>query len=181
MTEDKTTDRSVRGDNAGGDRASAGNPSRQGGGRDAEVRPSAKKARRSKLDSVDELYVDPREIPDGFSVEWKRYSTLGKVDNEWLMNLERDGWEPAQPNDFPSRVGKNFTGNTVTHKDLILMIRPKELSEEAFQEERVNARNQVRQKFEELGMAGSGEAPRIDSAGRKLTNVNVSYDKIPVG
>lgn len=179
MTEEIKNSRSVR-DESGKERAEAGNPSRDRGSRDTEVRPSAKKTRRSKLDGEDELYINPKEIPDGFTVEWKRYSTLGKVDQEWLVNLERDGWEPAQPKDFPSRMGKAYTGNTVTHKDLILMIRPKELTEEAVKEEKTNAVGQVRSKFEELGMAGNGEAPRVDSSGRKLTKVSVSYDKIPV-
>lgn len=175
-----TDERDVR-DVAGKSRAEAGNPSRELGARDTAVRQSAvKKTRRSKLDNVDELYVDPREVPDGFTIEWKRYSIHGKPDNEWLLHLERDGWEPAQPKDFPSRVPKAYTGNTVTHKDLILMIRPKELSQEAKDEEKQNARSQVLDKFKEIGMTGSGEAPRVDSAGRSLTKVNTSYGKIPV-
>lgn len=162
-------------------RPEGGNSQREEGGRDSVVRSSEKKTRRSKLDHVDELYVDPKEIPDGFTIEWKRHMTLGKIDQEWLIGLEKDGWEPAQPKDFPSRVGRNFTGNIVTHKDLILMIRPVELTNEAKHEEKVNAHRQVKTKFEEIGMAKSGEAPRVDSAGRSLTKVNVSYDKIPVG
>ncbi len=177
--EEKQEDRTIRSGET--ERAEAGNPARQRGGRDTAVRQSAvKKQRRSKLDTEDELYINQKEIPDGFTVEWKRYSIHGKVDQEWLLNLERDGWEPAQPKDFPSRVGKSFTGNTVTHKDLILMIRPKELTEEAKHEDRTNAVMQVRNKMQELGLAGQGEAPRIDGHGRSLAKVNISYDKIPV-
>lgn len=179
MTEEREQNRQVRQD--GEKRSEAGNQRREDGGRDTVVRSSEKKTRRSKLDHVDELYVDPKEIPDGFTIEWKRYTTLGKVDQEWQIGLEKDGWEPAQPKDFPSRVGKNFTGNVVTHKDLILMIRPIELTQEAKTEDKVNAHRQVKTKFEELGLSKAGEAPRVDSAGRSLTKVNVSYDKIPVG
>ena len=171
-------ERTNRGDNS--ERVTAGNQQREKGGRDTVVRSSEKKTRRSKLDHVDELFVDPAEIPDGFTVEWKRYSTMGKVDNEWMLGLERDGWEPAQPKDFPSRVSKNYTGNVVTHKDLILMIRPKELTQEAQQEERLNATGQVKSKFEELGLSKAGEAPRVDGNGRSMVKINKSYEKIPV-
>ncbi len=174
-----TDERQVR--EGGSKRPEAGNSQREEGGRDTVIRASEKKTRRSKLDHVDELYVDPKEVPDGFTIEWKRHTIIGKVDQEWLVGLEKDGWEPAQPKDFPSRVGKNFTGNIVTHKDLILMIRPLELTQEAKHEEKVNAQRQVKTKFEELGMSKAGEAPRHDSAGRSLSKVNVSYDKIPVG
>lgn len=183
MTEDKTLhlgERSVRGEN-NKDRVEAGNPHRAAGGRDTDVRSSAKKkTRRSKLDFVDELYVDPKEIPDGFTVEWKRYSIHGKVDSEHHLGLERDGWEYAQPKDFPSRVGKSFTGDKVTHKDLILMIRPTELTQEAHTEDKFNAQSQVQTKLKEIGLSGQGEAPRVDGYGRTMAKVNVSYNKIPV-
>lgn len=148
--------------------------------RDISVRPSEKKTRRSRLDHIDELFVDPSEIPDGFSVEWKRASIYGKEDNEHLIGLEKDGWEPASPKDFPSRVGKNYKGTSVRHKDLILMIRPKELTQEALYEDRVNATRQVKTKLEEIGLSKPGEMQRVDSAGRPLAKVNISYDKIPV-
>lgn len=181
MSEEKELqlgDRQVRSEKK--ERSEAGNPQRDSGGRDTEVRASVKKTRRSKLDFVDELYIDPKEIPDGFAVEWKRYSTHGKIDNEHHLSLERDGWEYAQPKDFPSRVGKHFTGDKVTHKDLILMIRPKELTEEARREDKINSINQVQTKLKEIGLSGQGEAPRVDGHGRSMAKVNVSYDKIPV-
>ena len=162
------------------DRVAAGNPHRDNGGRDTEVRASAKKTRRSKLDFVDELYVDPKEIPDGFCVEWKRNAIHGKVDNEHHLGLEMDGWEYAQPKQFPSRVGKHFTGDKVLYKDLILMIRPKELTDEAKLEDKTNAKNQVKTKMAELGLAGQGEAQRVDGYGRSMANVKISYDKIQV-
>ncbi len=163
------------------ERSEAGNPQRAKGGRDTEVRASEKKkTRRSKLDYVDELYIDPREVPDGYSVEWKRFSIHGKIDDEHHLGLEMDGWEYAQPKDFPSRCGKNHKGEVVKHKDLVLMIRPKELSEEARQEDRKNAQSQVKTKLQEIGLSGQGEAPRVDGYGRPMAKVNVSYDKISV-
>ncbi len=163
------------------DRVEAGNPHRDAGGRDTAVRSSEKKkTRRSKLDYVDELYIDPKDIPDGFTVEWKRYSIHGKVDGEHHLSLEQDAWEYAQPKQFPSRVGKHFTGDKITHKDLVLMIRPKELTQEARDEDKFNARNQVQTKFKEIGLSGAGEAPRVDGHGRTLAKVNVSYDRIPI-
>ena len=62
----------------------------------------------------------------------------------------------------------------------MLMIRPIELTQEARQEDLSNARNQVRSKFEEIGMATPGQAPRVDSAGNKLTKIRAEYGPIAV-
>ena len=157
--------------------ARAARENRSPGTRDTEVRFSEKKTRRKKKDSDNELNIDQSEIPDGFVVEWKRVSIHGKEDRKNLIGLEKDGWEPANPKDFPSLVGKNHKGSTVTngHGDLCLMIRPKELTEEARAEELANARGQVRSKFEEIGLAKPGEAPRSDSHGNKLAKVRMEY------
>lgn len=145
-----------------------------------EIRGSVKKSRRAKTEIVDELYVDPSEIPDGFTVEWKRKSIYGKDDVQHQIGLEKDAWEYASPKDFPSLVGKRYTGNTVEHKDLVLMIRAKEITGEAIAEDRERAVGQVRTKMQEIGMAKAGEAQRVDSAGRSLTKINRSYEKISV-
>jgi hypothetical protein len=129
--------------------------------RDQAVRSSEKKTRRKKGDEVDEFYVDPSEIPDGFTVEWKRFQTLGKEDGRNMMELEKDGWEPAQPKDFPSLCSRTHKEPTITHKDLILMIRPKELTQEALVEERDKASKVVRDKLVELGLSKPGEGPRL--------------------
>lgn len=151
--------------------------------RDTQVRKSAKKTRRSKQEGADELYINPEEIPDGFTVEWKRISIYGQEDRGNLVGIEKDGWEPANPKDFPSLVGKNHKGSTIIAgkgNDLMLYIRPKELTAEAKAEDLHNARSQVNTKMQELGLAGSGEAPRVDSAGRSLVSVKRSYERIPV-
>ena len=150
--------------------------------RDTEIRHSEKKTRRKKKDTDNELTVDPAEIPDGFTVEWKRVAIYGKEDNKNMIGLEKDGWEPANPKDFPSLVGKNHRGATIVNGqgDLMLMIRPIELTQEARQEDLSNARNQVRSKFEEIGMATPGQAPRVDSAGNKLTKIRAEYGPIAV-
>lgn len=152
-------------------------------GHKKEAMKPEKKSRRSKLDEVDEFYVDPSEIPDGFIVEWKRYQTYGKQDTPHLNSLSRDGWEPASPKDFPSLVGKYHKGEMIlggNQQDLILMIRPRELTLEAINEEKIKANQQVRSKMEEIGLAKTGEAPRTDSAGRSLAKVNRSYERVPV-
>lgn len=158
-----------------GDRAA-----RPAAARDTEVRASVKKTRRKKTDEVDEFYVDPADVPDGFTVEWKRYSTMGKVDAQHHVGLEKDGWEYAQPKDFPSVVGRNHKDATIVIKDLVLMIRPKELTAEARAEERQKSQNQVRSKLEEIGLSKPGELQRTDSAGRNLAKVKTSYERIPV-
>lgn len=147
--------------------------------RSAEIRDVSKKTRRKKLNDTDAdpLYVNPAEVPDGFSVEWKRCKIYGKEDTRSLTNAEKDGWEPAEPKMFPSLVGKNYKGSVIyggDMEDLVLMIRPKELTEEAIQEERMKAVGQVKTKMEELGLSKQGEFERT------RPSVNKSYDRIPV-
>lgn len=162
-------------------RTKAARDNRADTNRDTDVR-NVKKTRRRKSDNETELTVNPAEIPDGFTVEWKRVSIYGKEDKQNMIGLEKDGWEPASPKDFPSLVGKNHRGSVITNgkEDLMLMIRPIELTEEARAEELANARNQVRNKFEEIGISQPGQAPRADSHGNKLTKIRSEYAPVMV-
>ncbi len=148
-----------------------------------EVRYSKNKTRRKNSADTDALFVEPSEIPDGFTVEWKRVSIYGQEDKKHIINTEKDGWEPAHPKDFPSLVGKNHSGNYILggqSNDLMLMIRPVELTEEARREDYQRAVGQVNTKFQEIGMSKPGELPREDSTGKKLVKVARSYERIPV-
>lgn len=150
---------------------------------DAPTKAAEKKTRTKKGSADNQLYVNPSEIPDGFAVEWKRYQVYGKEDSPHLNGLFRDGWEPAQPKDFPSLTGKYHKGQYIlggNNQDVILMIRPKELTQEAVAEDKANATKQVRTKMEEIGLSKPNEAPRHDSTGRSLTKVSRSYEKINV-
>jgi hypothetical protein len=54
---------------------------------------------------VDEFFVDPSIIPEGWTYEWKRLSILGQEDATHQIHLARMGWEavPARPHGASDR------------------------------------------------------------------------------
>lgn len=118
------------------------------------------------LDEDDRFYVPPEIIPEGFAVEWKRQTVLGKRmpdQNSYEMGLAKRHWEPvsltAHPT-FRALVPKHFDGDTVENEGMILMIRSKIWSDKSKQIQEYKARSQLQDKMAQIGQSGPGEAPR---------------------
>ena len=118
------------------------------------------------MDEEDKFYVSPEIIPDGFSVEWKRMTVLGKRtpdQNTYEMRLAKTRWEPvslaAHPG-FRRLVPKNYDGDTVENEGMILMIRPTEISKKVKQIQEYKARSQLNDKMAQLNQTVPGQAPR---------------------
>lgn len=141
------------------------------------VTPSAKtkpvrRNRRNDVGGGDVFYVPPHLIPRGYTVEWKRISTLNKEeDDSYFVDLADQGWEAATVAQFPDLVSKNYTGKSIIRKGMMLMIRPKELTEEARAEDLQAAREQVKDKLAALGRADKGEFKR------KVQAVKRTYER----
>ena len=115
----------------------------------------------------------------GMSAEWKRVTYFGKEeDPDYHISLAENGWEPLGLDSFPEfkkLMPKNWTKNTFEKRGQMLMIRPKELTDEARAEDKANADNQVKGKIASLKESGPGEAERT------LVKVNRSYERgVPV-
>lgn len=128
------------------------------------------------MDEEDKFYVPPELIPDGFSVEWKRMTVLGKRtpdQNTYERNLAKTRWEPvslaAHPS-FRKLVSKSFDGDSIENEGMILMIRPTVISEKVRQIQKYKADSQLKDKMAQLGQAGPGEAPR------RITELSKSYE-----
>lgn len=96
------------------------------------------------------------EIPEGSSYEWKRFSVSGQSadhDPFYLASMRRQGWEPVDPRRHPNWVPPGYDKPYIIRDGLILMERPVELTNEARQEQRNLARQQMREAQERLGMA----------------------------
>lgn len=96
------------------------------------------------------------EIPEGSSYEWKRYSVSGQSadhDPFYLASMRRQGWEPVDPKRHPNWVPPGYDKPNIIRDGQILMERPIELTNEARQEQRQLARQQMREAQERLGMA----------------------------
>lgn len=129
-------------------------------------------------EGVDEFYVNPSEIPDGWAYEWKRKTIANMEDPAYEVSLARMGWEPVPAHRHPSMMPLNGSHQTIERKGMILMERPMELTEEARAIELRRARQQVNNKKSQLGQAPEGQFGR-DHAQVK-PKINSSFEPLPV-
>lgn len=130
-------------------------------------------------DGTDEFFIDPRDIPPGWSYEWKRKTVLGQEDPAYMVSLARKGWEPVPASRHPHMMPEGYASAAIERKGLILMERPLELTEEQRELDRRAAINQVRQKEQQLAQAPSGQFER-QNKDSTLVKVKKSYEAIPI-
>ena len=127
---------------------------------------------------ADRFSIDQRMIPDGWSYEWKRKTLWGKEDPAHDVELSRLGWEPVPATRHPELMPK---GNyqTIERDGMILMERPKVLTDEAHAANLKRARLQVRAKEAQLSQAPDGTLPRDEDA-RTRPLIKKSYEAMPI-
>lgn len=130
-------------------------------------------------DGVNEFYIDPRIIPDGWSYEYKRHTVLGAQDPSYQVSLSMKGWEPVPASRHPELMPDNYKGVTIDRKGMVLMERPAVITEEAKARELRKATGQVRQKEQQLSGAPAGTFER-DNKGSPLVKVGKSYEQMPI-
>lgn len=94
---------------------------------------------RHRSSGENRLHVDPKLIPEGWSWEWKRYTTYNAPDPGYQAALARDGWEPVKAENFPGVFLPVEQTGPIIIDGLILMERPASLTEEARLEEKRKA------------------------------------------
>lgn len=135
---------------------------------------------RGSLDEgTDDFYIDARIIPDGWSYEWKRHTTLGAEDPGYQVSLARAGWEAVPAHRHPEMMPDNYKGGSITRKGMILMERPLEITNEAKALELRKARAQVNQKEAQLNGAPAGQFER-DNKGAPMAKISKTYEAIPI-
>lgn len=125
------------------------------------------------LDETDRFKVTASEIPSGWSYEWKRKSIMGKEDPAYEVELARGGWEPVPASRHPSMMPKGKY-ETIERDGMILMERPKELTDEAHSADLRRARLQVRSKEAQLNASPDGTFER------DRPSVKKSYEAMPI-
>lgn len=130
-------------------------------------------------DGVDEFYIDPADIPEGWSYEWKRRTVLGAEDPAYQVALARAGWEPVPTSRHPSYMPMGGDYPFIERKGMILMERPLEITEDARSAELRKARLQVRQKEAQLNSAEGGQFERTNKD-QSLVKVRKSYEAMPI-
>lgn len=130
-------------------------------------------------DGVDEFYIDPSDIPEGWAYEWKRKTVLGAEDPAYQVALARAGWEAVPTSRHPSYMPISGDYPFIERKGMILMERPLEITEEARAVELRKARQQVRQKEAQLNSAEGGQFERSNKD-QSLVKIKRSYESIPI-
>ena len=119
------------------------------------VHTNARKRTRQKLTrdnpADDMFYIPVDEIPTDSSYEWKRFSVNGQEDPFYLAQMRRQGWEPVDPKRHPDWVPPGYSHPSIIRGGMILMERPIELTQEAYAEQKMLARNQIVEAEQRLG------------------------------
>jgi hypothetical protein len=111
------------------------------------------------IDDANRFRVDLQDIPAGWTYEWKRKAIMGKEDPAYEVELARGGWEPVPASRHPSMMPKGKY-ETIERDGMILMERPKELSDDANNADLRRARLQVRSKEAQLTSGPEGTFER---------------------
>jgi len=132
------------------------------------------------LDNTDQYFIDPSIVPEGWSYEWKRKTIYNQEDPSYQIRLADAGWTPVPATRDARHKAMMPTGNyaTIERDGMILMERPKELTDEAKAIELRRARNQVRAKEAQLSATPEGTMTREDS--RVRPTVKKSYEAMPI-
>lgn len=131
-------------------------------------------------EGTDEFWIDKGMIPDGWDYEWKRKLLLGQEDPAYQVQLARNGWEAVPADRHPEMMPSTGNYAAIERKGMILMERPKEITDEVRSTDLRRARQQVRQKEEQLNSAPDGTLQRKKSDGSSLANIKKSYEAIPI-
>lgn len=130
------------------------------------------------VDNVDEFYVDPDSIPDGWTYEWKRNTVYGAEDPAYQVQLARSGWTSVPVSRHPEMMPHNTSDTVISRKGMILMECPTEIVQERVAADKQKARNQVRAK--EAQLAGTPEGTMTRDHAQARPKINKSYEAMPV-
>lgn len=129
-------------------------------------------------EGVDEFYIDRSKIPHGWDMEWKTKAVLGAEDPAQMVGYARTGWEPVPSYMFPDMMPANWKGTTIERKGMILMMRPKQLTDMARSVDAKRAREAVKIREQQIASAPDGQFTRDHSQVRP--KINKGYEPMPV-
>lgn len=120
------------------------------------------------VDNPDRLGISPDLVPDGMSLQWVTDSVYGQDMSQHRAHFEKRGWTPVHQSDFDGVFDGMFMPKGVDGEikvdGLVLMARPKELTDKARKLDFRRAREQVA--IKEAALTG-GDLPGVtlDTAG----------------
>jgi hypothetical protein len=126
------------------------------------------RTRNSSISHEDPYYVDLSKVPPDVDVNWKRFSNVGEEYPFYIARMREQGWEPVNPQENPDwvPVPPGYDKTNIIKGGLILMERPMRLSDEAKAENKIAAKQQVREAEQRLGLTPADTMTR-DHEGAK--------------
>jgi hypothetical protein len=131
-------------------------PIRQGSRPGDEARPLADRMKRGEAigfdgevitrmrdSNQDPFHIERSEIPDGFDMEWKRVTCVGKTDRANIHKVGQAGWRPVPSSMFPGRWHEADHDGPIEFEGMALMIRPMKLTLEAKEDDHYAAQQQL--------------------------------------
>lgn len=131
-------------------------------------------------DGYDKFEIDRTRVPDGWDYEWKRFETVGKRDPSYEVQLATTGWEPVPLDRHKEMMPAGWSGQTIEREGMLLMERPKEVTDHFRSLEHRKAFGQVRDKEASLRGAPDGQLQRHTPDGSSLVKVRKSVEHIPI-
>jgi hypothetical protein len=117
----------------------------------------------------DDFYIDPASIPEGWDYNWKRYDVLGQSQTIYLNGLRQTGWDFVPSSRHPEKVGPDYKDSAIVIRGMVLMERPKIISDRIKSAYDSAARDQMRAKERQLNDAPPGTNERVGTlAGQQV-------------
>lgn len=130
------------------------------------------------VDGVDEFYISPDVVPDGWEYQWKRHTIYGQEDPAYQVSLARSGWSPVPTSRHPDMMPHDTSAAHITRKGQILMECPLEIVEERRHAEQIKAKQQVRAK--EAQLSGTPDGTLTRDHARARPQIKKSYEAMPI-
>lgn len=127
------------------------------------------------VDSPDRLRINPDLIPTGMAAMWVTDAVLGQGVPQHRSEFERKGWTPVHQEDFDGQFDGLFmpkgADGEINVEGLVLMMRPKEMSQKAERNDKRKAYEQVAIKEQAL-TGGDMPGVSLDPRHRSATDTN---------
>jgi hypothetical protein len=113
-------------------------------------------------ETPDRLRIEPSQIPDGLSAQWVTKSVFGQEMASHRSQFESTGWTPVHQDDFDGQFNGRWMPKgkegEIEVDGLVLMVRPKEMTDKAQALNDMKARQEVA--IKERALKG-GDMPGI--------------------
>ena len=122
-----------------------------------------------------DTYLNRDVIPPDTSVEWKLFTAVGQEYPGYLQSMRKQGWEPANPQEHPEwfNLPPNYPHQSVIVEGLIAMERPMWMTQEARQEMREAATEQIAVAKQRLGMTPENTLTRDHDGARPRVQIEM--------